>query len=252
MTPEPRPWPTSIWTTAGLRALATCSTLDWEPGSAGAATVGVVADEAGDEPCCQMTAPAAPITAAATPMATQVRLRDRGFSGSCVGGPRQREAPRHRRPARSGDRDRAGAGSRPPAGWRAGPARCAEAAAPGSGSCRAARSQARAVSSGGHGGEGREVGIKPMSRPITWRRPSPRPSSAARPAIRRRFAGALLAGSVAAGGSGAREYCTGGPLDGRRWPSRRPGRGAGRCGGGSRRPPRRAPGGPRPSAAATR
>ena len=85
MTPEPMPWPAawpiSIWITAGLSALATSWTVDWDPGSFGAATVGVVAEEPEDSSCCQMTIPTVASSAAISRTTSQVRLRDRGLSG---------------------------------------------------------------------------------------------------------------------------------------------------------------------------
>jgi hypothetical protein len=96
MTPEPRPWPISICTTAGPSAFATSCTLDVEPGSDGAATVGVVADVPDDSPWLHTTAPTVATTAAAAPTANQTRLR-RGFPagasasapGSSAGGSEQ-------------------------------------------------------------------------------------------------------------------------------------------------------------------
>ena len=94
MTPEPRPWPISICTTAGLSALATSCTLEVEPGSEGAATVGVVGDVPEDSPWLHATAPTVASSAAPAPTASQTRLRPRGLSagastavpGSSAGG----------------------------------------------------------------------------------------------------------------------------------------------------------------------
>src|SRR5215510_8028981 len=81
MTPEPSPPPTSICTTAGPRALATCSTLDCEPGSLAGATVGVVEFALDELPCVHTTAPTAPSSAATRPTASHVPLRERGRPG---------------------------------------------------------------------------------------------------------------------------------------------------------------------------